>query len=170
MSREPRLSAASETWLRCKEVFGGGRTSSFRDRKRRERGGDGPVGEEQLPFGPHRDPVSTASLLGSLFRRHGWSGPIAQAEVIDRWAELAGEKVAQHARPLHVEEGVLVVQCDSTAWATQLRAIRSTIVAKIARELPDAGIDDLRVLNPGAPSWRRGPRSVPGRGPRDTYG
>ncbi|PZQ74527.1 MAG: DUF721 domain-containing protein, partial [Cutibacterium acnes] len=23
---------------------------------------------------------------------------------------------------------------------------------------------------PSAPSWKHGPRSVPGRGPRDTYG
>lgn len=167
---EPRLSAASETWLRCKEVFGGGRTSSFRDRRRRAEQGTAPVGEEQLPFGPHRDPVSSSALFASLFRRHGWAGPIAQAQVIDGWARLAGERIAAHATPLHVDDGVLVVQCDSTAWATQLRSIRSTIVAKIAQELPDAGIDDLRVLNPGAPSWRRGPRSVPGRGPRDTYG
>ena len=167
----PELSAASEAWLRLKEVFGGGRTSSFRERRRRaQSGSEGPVGEEQLPFGPHREPVSTGALLGSLFRRHGWARPIAQAEVIDRWPTLAGERIAAHARPLHVDDGVLVVQCDSTAWATQLRAIRSTIVAKIASEFPDAAIDDLRVLNPGAPSWRRGPRSVPGRGPRDTYG
>ena len=169
-AHEPRLSAASETWLRFKEAFGGGRTSSFRDRRRREQGGAEPAGEEQLPFGPHRDPVSTGALLGSLFRRHGWSTPLSQAEAINRWPQLAGERIAAHAQPLHVDDGVLVVQCDSTAWATQLRAIRSTIVAKIASELPDAGIDDLRVLNPGAPSWRRGPRSVPGRGPRDTYG
>jgi predicted nucleic acid-binding Zn ribbon protein len=28
----------------------------------------------------------------------------------------------------------------------------------------------LKVLGPAAPSWRYGPRHVPGRGPRDTYG
>ncbi|MDP4886606.1 MAG: DUF721 domain-containing protein, partial [Aquiluna sp.] len=27
-----------------------------------------------------------------------------------------------------------------------------------------------RFIGPSAPSWKKGPRSVPGRGPRDTYG
>lgn len=163
------LSESSEVWLRLKSVFGG-RTTSFQRRRERENASDEPRGEEQFAFGPHRDPVTTGALLSQLFRRNEWLAPVKQAEVIDRWAELAGAQVAQHAQPLHVDQGVLVVQCDSTAWATQLRAIRSTLLGVIADRVPGAEIDDLRVLNPGAPSWRHGRRAVPGRGPRDTYG
>ena len=35
---------------------------------------------------------------------------------------------------------------------------------------PDAGIESVRFEGPNAPSWKRGPRTIPGRGPRDTYG
>ena len=28
----------------------------------------------------------------------------------------------------------------------------------------------LRVVGPTAPNWKKGPRTVRGRGPRDTYG
>jgi predicted nucleic acid-binding Zn ribbon protein len=28
----------------------------------------------------------------------------------------------------------------------------------------------MRIQGPAAPSWRKGPRHVSGRGPRDTYG
>ncbi|MDA7848425.1 DUF721 domain-containing protein, partial [bacterium] len=35
---------------------------------------------------------------------------------------------------------------------------------------PQAAITTLSIKGPGAPSWKHGPRSVPGRGPRDTYG
>ncbi|MDQ3454894.1 MAG: RNA-binding protein, partial [Actinomycetota bacterium] len=31
-------------------------------------------------------------------------------------------------------------------------------------------VTKLRVHGPTAPSWQKGPRSVRGRGPRDTYG
>ncbi|WP_302968247.1 hypothetical protein [uncultured Varibaculum sp.] len=31
-------------------------------------------------------------------------------------------------------------------------------------------IKRLIILGPKAPSWKHGPRSVKGRGPRDTYG
>lgn len=178
-SRPPRpsdleadeLSESSQVWFRMKAVFGG-RTTSFHRRRDRERAkAEGaPTTAEQFPFGPHREPVTTGDLLGQFFRRNEWSAPVAQAEVIEHWVELVGEQTAQHATPLHVESGVLVVQSDSTAWATQLRSIRATIIAAIADRYPAAAIDDLKVLNPGAPSWRHGRRSVPGRGPRDTYG
>lgn len=163
------VSEASEVWLRFKEVFGGQKTS-FHRRKRLAGKKQEATAEEQFAFGPHRDPIGTSDLLNSLFRQHNWEAPLAQATVINDWAKLAGEQTAQHAQPLHVSEGKLVVQCDSTAWATQLRSIRSTILATIRERVPDAGIDEIQFLNPGAPSWKRGPRSIPGRGPRDTYG
>ena len=31
-------------------------------------------------------------------------------------------------------------------------------------------VSEIRFVGPTAPSWKKGPRSVPGRGPRDTYG
>lgn len=167
-------SEASEVWHRFKAVFGGKTTSYRRRRARRGNRSDGSgsdgSGSEQFAFGPHRDPIGAADLLENLFHEHNWQVPLAQAKVIDEWPKLAGERTAQHAQPLYVTEGKLVVQCDSTAWATQLRSIRSTILATIGERIPDAGIDEIQFLNPGAPSWKRGPRSIPGRGPRDTYG
>lgn len=162
------LSESAQVWLRLKSVLGGQKVSYRRGPA--SAGDAAGSAEEQVAFGPGRDPVTTGSLLQQLFGRREWAGPLAEAQVIEQWARIAGEQVAQHARPLHVDQGVLVVQCDSTAWATQLRAIRSTILGTIAEQVPNATIEDLRILNPGAPSWKHGRRSVPGRGPRDTYG
>ena len=56
------------------------------------------------------------------------------------------------------------------AWATQLRMMRVEIMTHISVRYPDAGILSIRFQGPNAPSWKKGPRSIPGRGPRDTYG
>ena len=40
----------------------------------------------------------------------------------------------------------------------------------LQERFPQAGVSDIVVKAPGAPSWKHGSRSVPGRGPRDTYG
>ena len=40
----------------------------------------------------------------------------------------------------------------------------------VKERFPDADIVSIRFQGPDAPSWKRGPRSIPGRGPRDTYG
>lgn len=165
------LSEAAETYLRLKAAFGG-RTSSYRQRLAAKAAAEDaqPLTEERLPYGPGRDPVPVESLMTSIFRDFSWQKPLAQARVLDGWALLVGEATARHASPQHIDRGVLVIQCDSTAWATQLRSIRMSLLATIIEKEPDAEIDDLRFLNPGAPSWKHGPRSVPGRGPRDTYG
>lgn len=160
------LPESSLVWLHFKEVFAGKR-SSFR-RRSHQPSVDSP---DQLPFGPHRDPVTGGDAMQQLLQQYGWQGAIAQANVVDSWVKIVGEHTARHARPLFVDDaGVLQVQCDSTAWATQLRSIRSSILDTISDQYAGAEITDIKFLNPGAPSWRHGPRSVPGRGPRDTYG
>jgi predicted nucleic acid-binding Zn ribbon protein len=62
------------------------------------------------------------------------------------------------------------VQADSTAWATQLRLLQRQLLGRLAAGLGDGVVTRMRIHGPTAPSWRRGPRHVSGRGPRDTYG
>ncbi|MGB4918016.1 MAG: DUF721 domain-containing protein, partial [Propionicimonas sp.] len=37
-------------------------------------------------------------------------------------------------------------------------------------QLGQGTVERVVVVGPSAPSWKKGKRSVPGRGPRDTYG
>ena len=108
--------------------------------------------------------------MDALTTKLGWNSPLAKSEMLASWHELVGEETARHSSPLGIDDGVLTVSCDSTAWATQLRLMRSQIITRIVERFPDAGIESIRFDGPGVPSWKKGPRSIPGRGPRDTYG
>jgi predicted nucleic acid-binding Zn ribbon protein len=48
--------------------------------------------------------------------------------------------------------------------------MQAQLLAKIAAAVGDGVVTSLKVTGPAAPSWRKGPRRVAGRGPRDTYG
>lgn len=122
------------------------------------------------PFAPGRDPKGLADVLGSVTDQLGWSDALAQHEVFARWGEIVGADVAAHSEPVDLNDGLLSVKCDSTAWATQLGFLRHDLVQQLQNELPAAGITSIRFLGPNAPSWKKGPRATPGRGPRDTYG
>jgi predicted nucleic acid-binding Zn ribbon protein len=78
--------------------------------------------------------------------------------------------VADHASPETFTDGKLVVRADSTAWATQLNLLVPQLQRRMDEEVGEGVIAEIVVLGPGAPSWIRGPRVAPGRGPRDTYG
>jgi predicted nucleic acid-binding Zn ribbon protein len=65
---------------------------------------------------------------------------------------------------------VLVVQADSTAWATQVRLLVPTLLRRLAEVLGEGVVGQVQVRGPAAPSWRKGRLRVRGEGPRDTYG
>ncbi|WP_168625980.1 MULTISPECIES: DciA family protein [unclassified Cryobacterium] len=152
-------------YLRFRSVFGDGskRTRDARRRAKREPG-------SSVPFGDGRDPHGLGDVVDALTARMGWSSPLAQSELLSSWPVVVGQELAEHSTPVSIDDGQLRVQCDSTAWATQLRIMRTQIVTSIAERYPDAGIESIRFDGPGVPSWKKGPRSIPGRGPRDTYG
>jgi predicted nucleic acid-binding Zn ribbon protein len=157
------VSEASRVYLRFKEIFTGTRSRPQRSRRARD-------DDESVPFGHGRDPKGLGDVVGALTADLGWDSPLAQSELMSRWTELAGEETAKHSSPVGIEKGVLTVQCESTAWATQLRLMRTEIMTHITTRFPEAGISNIRFLGPDVPSWKRGPRSVQGRGVRDTYG
>jgi predicted nucleic acid-binding Zn ribbon protein len=158
-------SEASAVYLRFREIFGGIPSRAKRPRPAKDQDGGASV-----PYGVGRDPRGLGNIVDALTAELGWSSPLAQSELMEGWVELAGEETAKHSTPVGISEGVLTVSCESTAWATQLRIMRADLMTRIALRFPDAGIQSIRFQGPEAPSWKRGPRSIPGRGPRDTYG
>ncbi|MFJ8833234.1 DUF721 domain-containing protein [Micromonospora aurantiaca] len=133
------------------------------DGEKRLRGYSGP--------GPDpRDPQPLGVVLDKLMKARGWQKPAAEATVFGAWEKVVGPEVAQHSRPVKLEDGELTVEARSTAWATQLRLLAGSLLQQIAREVGHNVVRKLHIHGPAAPSWSRGPRRVRGRGPRDTYG
>jgi len=132
-------------------------------RGRRARGYSGP--------GPDpRDPQLFGSVLSKIVKNRGWSKPAAEATVFAAWERVAGADVAAHCRPVKLEEGELTIEAESTAWAMQLRLLATRLLKQISAEVGPNVVRRLHIHGPSAPNWSRGPRRVPGRGPRDTYG
>lgn len=161
----PTSSESSRVYLHLRAIFGRPADRS-RDAQRRTRSSV----DQTVPYGHGRDPRNVSEVINTLTREMGWSSPLARAELVESWHELVGVDVASHSTPAGVEQGTLTVRCDSTAWATQLRLMQSTIVASITERFPHAEISGVRFVGPHAPTWKHGGRSVPGQGPRDTYG
>ncbi|MCX4675806.1 DciA family protein [Streptomyces sp. NBC_01433] len=122
-----------------------------------------------------RDPLPLGSAINRLITERGWETPAAVGGVMGRWAQIVGEDLANHCVPLRYDEDpdarVLTVQCDSTAWATQLRLLAPRLVARLNEDLGRGTVRMIKVLGPGGPQRRFGPLRAPGStGPGDTYG
>lgn len=117
-----------------------------------------------------RDPQLVSDVLGRLLREKGWTEDVSVGGVIGRWREVVGPDVAEHCTPETFEDKVLLVRADSTAWATQLRLLVPTLLRRMAEEIGEGVVEEVTVLGPAGPGFRRGPRAVRGPGPRDTWG
>ncbi|OBH00762.1 hypothetical protein A5696_15005 [Mycobacterium sp. E2699] len=117
-----------------------------------------------------RDPQPLGRLARDLAKKRGWSTRVAEGTVLGHWPSVVGHQIADHATPTALSDGVLSVTAESTAWATQLRMMQAQLLAKIAAAVGNGVVTSLKITGPTAPSWRKGPRHIAGRGPRDTYG
>lgn len=117
-----------------------------------------------------RDPQRVGSEVDRLLAERGWDGEVQVGAVVGRWVSIVGPAVAEHVVPVEFTGSTLTVRADSTAWATQMRLLVSSVLTRIETEVGPDVVTQIVVHGPGGPSWRKGPLTAPGRGPRDTYG
>jgi len=90
------------------------------------------------------EPIGITTSLDSVVR--SLRGPSRQAVggLFGRWDEAVGEQVAQHVRPLKLDNGVLSVEVDDPAWATQVKFLTPTILTRL-QEVAGVAVTDLHV-------------------------
>ncbi len=74
-----------------------------------------------------REPIPIGESLDSVMRSLRGPGRQAVSGVFGRWAEVVGPQVADHVTPCKLDGGVLLVEVDDPAWATQLAFMTDTI-------------------------------------------
>lgn len=117
------------------------------------------------------DPTLISDVLTNLVADRQWESGLAEGNLFAQWEKIVGSDIATHTTPISILDGVLLIQCSSTAWATQLQAVHDQLVTTISSSAPGALVESLRFTGPAGPSWKKGIRTIRGaRGPRDTYG
>jgi len=84
---------------------------------------------EELGLTPIRDAVS------SVLRARGLSAAAALAEITSVWQQIVGEQVANRVVPVALHAGELVCEAPDQAWATEMRLLSDTVLARLAEEL-----------------------------------
>ncbi len=88
------------------------------------------------------DPIPISDSLDGVVRSLRGPSRHAVGGVFGKWRDAVGEQVAEHVRPLKLDERVLVVEVDDPAWATQVKFLSSTIIDKL---LTVAGVEIERI-------------------------
>ena len=78
------------------------------------------------------DPVPISRSLDSIMKSLHGTDRIQIGGVFGRWDDAVGPAVAAHVRPVRLDQGVLTVEADEPAWATQVKFLSGDIVERLA--------------------------------------
>lgn len=65
-------------------------------------------------------------------------------KIFHLWEEIAGEGLANHARPVRIDERILFVEVDDPVWLSQVRYMKLDIMAKIGVTIKKGIFKDIR--------------------------
>ena len=96
-----------------------------------------------------RDPIPISASLDEVVRSLRGSGRREVGGVFGRWEEAVGVQIAAHARPVRLDHGVLLVEVDQPAWATQITLLSNTIRERLLT-VTGVAVDrvEVRVFRP----------------------
>ena len=77
--------------------------------------------------------------------------PVAALKtVFGGWREAVGDAVADHAEPVSLTGGVLVVAVDQPGWATQLKLLAPEVIGRLNARAGEGTVHSLEVRVKGA--------------------
>lgn len=99
------------------------------------------------PGGNHRGRRGPRHVAEGLNRVLGTLGaPPADVVVMlfTDWAAIAGDELAEHARPVRVVNRRLVIEVDDAAWAARVRLSESSLLARLAARVGEGKVVTVR--------------------------
>ena len=90
------------------------------------------------------DPMPISRSLDSIMKSLRGTDRVQIGGVFGRWDDAVGPTVSAHVRPVRLDQGVLTVEADEAAWATQVKFLTGTIIARLA-EVAGVQIERIEV-------------------------
>jgi hypothetical protein len=129
--------------------------------------------------------MSLGEALLDVARAIGMEGPLQVVKILRVWPRVVGRTAGEHARPVGLQGGTLLVHVTDSAWLHRLSMARRDIVRHVNDHLGEPAVKSVRLRigpledgpggsrGPAAPAaggWsarRPAPSGRPGPGPED---
>ena len=110
--------------------------------------------------GGARRVVPVGETLRALLRALGMEGRLLEIDIRRVWPRAVGRSVAEHAQPVRLEGGRLLVHVSDSAWLHRLSLMRRDLVRNVNDLLAAPAVKDVRLRlgpldGPAAPAQDR---------------
>lgn len=90
-----------------------------------------------------------AAILPGLLQQLGLADGAAGWRAVTDWPEVAGARIAKHARAVSFRDGTLNVEVEGSAWMHELGFLRRDLVRNLNRHLGADVVRDVRFMPAG---------------------
>lgn len=88
---------------------------------------------------------SVQSFLGDAVLQKEALRAARANRILDRWADIVGEKLAERSWPDRYDHGMVWVAVTGSAWAQELRMMKDTILSRLNEQSHERGLfTDIR--------------------------
>lgn len=91
-------------------------------------------------------PEKIGNILENYLSERGYLSVCKEYNVISKWKDIVGEKIASITKCITVENGVLYVTVESSAWRQELSFLKNDILSKIEEKTKCQSIKNIIFL------------------------
>jgi len=90
-----------------------------------------------------KQPEKIGSLIDSILQERGYLTVCKEWDVVAKWKELVGEKLASVTECTRMEDGRLYVKVASSSWRNEIAYLKDEIIKKIKTETDCSSLNDI---------------------------
>ena len=78
-------------------------------------------------------PAPLSEVLDQVLKTAGVHAAVKERLVLAQWVKIAGDAFASHAEAVKIENGVLFLRAENSAWRSQLHFFKGDLIKNINR-------------------------------------
>lgn len=99
--------------------------------------------EEMTVRKKNKNFLHISSVLGS-HRKTPWQRKLHRYEIWNKWEDIVGPLIAENSQPASWRNSTLVVLAANHAWVQELQFLKTEILEKIRKAMPNLKISNIR--------------------------
>lgn len=101
---------------------------------------------------------SIAKLLKAVYPA---PDQLEAAKAFSWWTRSVPPRILEHARPVRLSRGVLIVHVSSSVWANELHYLSDDLLTRLRKAAPTSGIEKIRFQVGPLPDIPKRPEAAP---------
>ena len=86
------------------------------------------------------------SVLEKVLKDYNLSPTLAEEDLIDKWVEIVGAKLADKCYPVKLEEGELTIKTKNKIWRDELALRQQDLVNLLDRQIGSALVKKIKII------------------------